>query len=312
MHDTSFHPAQRLSDLPASPAADGADNPAPAYEFCRIVTRTHAKSFYFCAQTLPRVKRNPIYAIYALCREADDLADTLSADDPQRRAAGLAEWSQALRDLYARKPVPCHPVLIAWRDMLRTYPIRIEHPLELIHGVGMDLTQSRFATFQELYAYAYRVASLVGLMTSEVFGYSDAAALQYAVALGVAFQLTNILRDVGEDARRDRIYIPLEDLSRFRCSEADVIEGRLTPNMISLLKFQVARARDYYREADKGIPFLSPDSRFTVFLSSRLYAGILADIEAHGYDVFSRRARVSLPRKLAQTPKLWLQAKMSF
>ncbi|OYT72983.1 MAG: squalene synthase [Chloracidobacterium sp. CP2_5A] len=288
---------------------------AAAYDYCRDVTRAHAKSFYFCTQTLPPRKRPAIYGIYALCRQVDDLVDTNCQAAPATVSLALDAWAEALKAVYRGEPFPSHPVLIAWRDFLARFPIKLEHPLELMQGCLTDASADgsvRFETFDELYAYAYRVASLVGLMTSEVFGYRDASALQYAVALGIAFQLTNILRDVGEDARRDRIYLPLEDLRRFGCPESAILQGRLTPELIALLKFQVRRARDFYREAECGIPLLSPDSRFTVFLSSRLYGGILRDIERHGYDVFSRRAHVTLSGKVLAVPRLWLQARWQF
>ncbi len=288
---------------------------AEAYAYCRDVTRTHAKSFYFCAQTLPPRKRPAIYGIYALCRQVDDLVDTNRQAPLDEVRLAIDAWSRALRAVYEGDAFPSHPVLIAWRDFLAQFPVKREHPLELMQGCLMDARADglvRFETFDELYAYAYRVASLVGLMTSEVFGYRDASALQYAVALGIAFQLTNILRDVGEDARRNRIYLPLEDLHRFGCPESVILQERLTPEVIALLKFQIRRARDFYREAERGIPLLSRDSRFTVFLSSRLYGGILRDIERHGYDVFSRRAHVTLSGKVLALPRLWWQARQQF
>lgn len=288
---------------------------AAAYAYCRDVTRTHAKSFYFCTQTLPARKRPAIYGIYALCRQIDDLVDTNRQASATEVTFAVERWSQVLEAVYTGAAFPAHPVLIAWHDFLPRFPVKLEHPLELMQGCLMDARTDgpvRFETFDALYAYAYRVASLVGLMTSEVFGYRDPSALQYAVALGIAFQLTNILRDIGEDARRDRIYLPLEDLRRFGCSEEVILQGRLTPELIALLKFQIRRARDFYREAECGIPLLSSDSRFTVFLSSRLYGGILRDIERHGYDVFSRRAHVSFQAKLWALPRLWLQARWQY
>lgn len=290
------------------------DEIGPAFEYCRAVTRTHAKSFYFCAQTLPTRKRLPIYAIYALCRHIDDLVDTTRNADRAELTARVQEWAEALKKVYDGTEFPSHPILLAWADSLKSFPIRYENAVDLMRGCLMDLDQKdvRFKNFDELYLYAYRVASLVGLMSSEIFGYSDDSALQYAEALGIAFQLTNILRDVGEDARRNRIYLPTDELARFGVSEDDILRGAVTPNFVELMKFQIRRARDYYREADKGIPMLSPDSRFTVFLSSRIYGGILEDIERHEYDVFSRRAHVSTIRKVVNVPKLWAQAKMKF
>ncbi|MGQ9897820.1 MAG: phytoene/squalene synthase family protein [Acidobacteriota bacterium] len=286
-----------------------------AYAYCRSVIRTHAKSFYFCTQTLPKRKRPAIYAIYALCRQIDDLVDTNRHASPMNVTLAVEAWAHALQELYAERPFPAHPVLTAWYDVLRQFPIKLEHPLELMQGCLMDARTEgpvRFERFEDLYTYAYRVASLVGLMTSEVFGYCDRSALQYAVALGIAFQLTNILRDVGEDARRNRIYLPLEDLHQFGCTERMILEGCLTPEVVALLKFEICRARDFYREAECGIRLLSPDSRLTVLLSSRLYGAILGDIERHGYDVFSRRAYVPFWAKVRAVPRLWVQSRLGF
>ena len=174
----------------------------------------------------------------------------------------------------------------------------------------MDLAQSRYATYEELEVYCYRVASVVGLMTSRIFGYSDDRALDRAVDLGIAMQLTNICRDVGEDARLGRIYIPLEDLERFGVPEENLLENRYSLSFVRLMQFQIERARGLYKNAEPGIAWLSADSRMTVRLSSRIYGQILGRIERNGYDVLSQRAYVPFHRKLATLPRVWLETKL--
>jgi len=190
---------------------------------------------------------------------------------------------------------------------LESYPIAIEHPLELIEGVAMDIEFTPFETFDELYVYCYKVASVVGLMTSEIFGYSDPAALRHAIDLGIAMQLTNILRDIGEDVDRGRIYIPLEDLERFGYSHEEFMQKTMNEKFRRLMQFQIERARNYYLSSDKGIPMLQKESRLAVALSSVNYSNILKSIEENNYDVFSQRAYRSLSQKLLTIPEVWLK-----
>lgn len=279
---------------------------AEAYALCRNVTRDHAKSFYFCAQFLPAGKRQAIYAVYALCRHLDDIVDTSSGRSADDTRAVLDAWSARLVE-----PGPDdHPALVAWRDAATNFHIPVDLAEELVRGVLMDLVQSRYATYGELEVYCYRVASVVGLMTSRIFGFTDERALDRAVDLGIAMQLTNICRDVGEDARLGRIYIPLEELERFGVAESDILEGRFSPSFVRLMQFQIERARVLYRSAEQGIAWLSADSRMTVRLSSRIYGQILGRIERNGYDVLSRRAYVPFHRKLATLPRVWLETKL--
>lgn len=274
-----------------------------ALDYCRRVTRHHARSFYFCAQFLPPEKRRGIYAIYALCRHLDDFVD--AAGD--RRAEDTIELVNEWRRLINDPGQATHPALVAWNATATKYSIRTDLAEELMRGVLMDLDTKRYETFGELDVYCYRVASVVGLMTSEVFGYSNPKALEYAVDLGKAMQLTNICRDVGEDARMDRIYLPRDEMHRFGVDEATVLGCDLTPQFVELMRFQIDRAREYYRRADAGIAMLSADCRYTVRLSSRIYGQILDRIERNGYDVLSRRAFVPLARKLTTLPSVWFE-----
>ncbi len=290
---------------------------AAAYDYCRCVTRQHAKSFYFSARFLPAPKRRAIYAVYALCRHVDDEVDAIEPDNPVAAQAAVARWQAELRAIYQSSQtvvVPLsggiNPVLLAWRDMLAHYPIPLEYPLELMRGVLMDTHQNRYATWDELKVYCYRVASVVGLMTSEIFGYAGGAAtMEYAKALGYAMQLTNILRDVGADAALGRIYLPAEDLAHFAYTEEELQRGIINENFAALMKFEIARARALYAEAELGIPRLHSDARLPVLSAARLYARILDAIEQNSCDVFTRRAHLPLSRKLRALPRLWWAAR---
>ena len=288
-----------------------------AYEHCRRVTLQHAKTFYFASRFLSREKRAACYAVYAFCRYMDDLIDTNVAhnDGIVDRATidrTIEQWERELDRVYlgldteSSGESDCAPVMRAWADTLERYSISRALPGELIEGVMMDLQSPvRYDTFEELRDYCYKVASVVGLMTSEIFGYSDPAALGHAVDLGIAMQLTNILRDIGEDAAVDRIYIPREELERFGIDECGLKQGRVCSGFRRMMRFQIDRAHAYYDSADRGIPMLELDSRLTVTLMSHNYRRILPAIEQLGFDVFSRRASIPLHRKLLSVPVLW-------
>ncbi len=270
----------------------------------------HARTFYFASHFLERRKRGACYAVYAFCRYVDDLADewsereitgSISPEESTRRA--IAAWSDDLDRVYRGEMVD-DPVMIAWADVLERYEIPRNLPDELIEGCLSDLRPHvRYATFAELREYCYKVASVVGLMTSRIFGLEDPAQQEFADAraidLGIAMQLTNILRDVGEDAADDRIYLPLDEIAAAGLEEGDILAGRWTPAFRDFMIEQIARARDYYTTAEEGILLLSKESRRTVRLMSRNYAGILQAIERNDYDVFTRRARVPGWKKLA-------------
>lgn len=279
-----------------------------AYHYCQQTARVHAKSFYFSAGFLPRHKRRAIYAVYALCRHVDDAVDEVEAADKKEIIDTIEEWKERLDEVYRGRHI-ASPVLVAWRDMLEQYPIKQELPLELMRGVLMDTHTKRYETWEELRVYCYRVASVVGLMSSEIFGYTMPETLAHAGALGYAMQLTNILRDIGEDARAGRIYLPQEDLRRFDYTEAELMRNEVNENFCRLMRFEIERARAFYREAERGIPLLDPDARFTVLLAARLYAKILNEIERNDYNVFTRRAHLSFRGKLRHIPRLWREAR---
>jgi len=285
-----------------------------AYLHCRAITREHAKTFYMATRFLPNHKQRSIFAIYALCRHLDDLVDEaedlvlqqkLACDDILHR---IDQWKDHLEETY-RGYEHDHPVLLAFADVLRNYDISIDLPFALIDGVCMDLTKKRYETFEELYDYSYKVASIVGLMTSEVFGYEDPAALKHAVDLGIAMQLTNILRDVGEDLGKGRIYLPLEERERFGVTEQKLFNGVKDRHFREMMEFNIKRAEHYYESADRGIALLSPDSRLPVSLARENYSRILNRIRDNHYDVFKQRAYLGFWEKLSVLPRAWWQSR---
>ena len=287
-----------------------------AYSYCKNISRHHAKTFYLASLFLPKKQQNPIFAIYALLRTVDDVVDM--AEDKLKDglitsdeiSMMLESWKSRLKACYAGN-VDNDPIMMAWQDTLKSYAIPIDLPLDLMDGVAMDIEFKPFETFEELYVYCYKVAAVVGLMTSEIFGYSDKQALEHAIELGIAMQLTNILRDIGEDVDRGRIYLPLEDLRRFNYSQEEFMQKRINNNFINLMKFQIERARGYYRSSEKGIPMLEKQSRFGVSISSINYGNILSAIEKNNYDVFSKRAYRSFYQKISTIPYVWYKTRMS-
>ncbi len=286
-----------------------------AYSYCRNISRHHAKTFYLASLFLPKKQQNPIFAIYALLRTVDDVVDM--AEDKLKDglitsneiSVMLESWKSRLKACYAGN-VDNDPIMMAWQDTLKSYAIPIELPLDLMDGVAMDIEFKPFETFEELYVYCYKVAAVVGLMTSEIFGYSDKQALEHAIELGIAMQLTNILRDIGEDVDRGRIYLPLEDLRRFNYSQEEFMQKRINNNFINLMKFQIERARSYYCSSEKGIPMLERQSRFGVCISSINYGNILSAIEKNNYDVFSKRAYRSFYQKISTIPYVWYKTRV--
>lgn len=291
------------------------DKVTEAYDYCRRVTQRASKTFYWGSTFLPPPKRRAIWAVYALCRVVDDIIDEAVSPDAPRvghlsgsstPVEALNYWRTSLERIYVQGGTDEGPVQIAWSDLLNCYPVPLRPALNLLDGVEMDLTCNRYFSFDDLYLYCYRVAGTVGLLTSPIFGYQDDTALQYAVDLGVALQLTNILRDIGEDARHDRIYLPLDEIKRFGYSEGKLMEGIINDAFRELLRFQIARADEYYQRAQPGISLLSADCRLAVRLSATLYHSILGRILLNNYNVFTIRASVPLKTKLAAASQYWV------
>ncbi len=269
-----------------------------AYARAEAVTRANSRSFYLASSLLPREKRRALRALYSFCRTTDDLVDR-PGDGVE---AKLAAWR---RRAMSPTPDPDDPVAMAWTDTRLRYRIPWRYAEQLIDGVARDLRQKRYDTFDDLAGYAYGVASTVGLMSMHVLGFTGHEAIPYAVKLGVALQITNILRDVGEDWREGRLYLPAEELAAHGLSEADLAAGRVDARWRQFMRFQIDRNRRLYDEARPGIALLAKDGRLAVAAAAEFYRAILEDIEAHDYDVFHRRAHVSGWGKLRRVPGLW-------
>jgi phytoene synthase len=298
-----------MTDLSSKPTKDNQVLLAESYRYCEHVAKTEAKNFYYSFLTLPPERKAAMCAIYAFMRYSDDVSDEAAAE--QSKAEEMQQWRDAL-DKALGGEYGDSLILPAFHDTARKYNIPAHYFHELIDGTAMDLTQSRYETFEDLHLYCYRVASVVGFVCIHVWGFDPAGgkALQYAEACGLAFQLTNILRDVKEDAERARIYLPQEDLRRFGVTEAQLKAGDMTENVRALLKFEADRAAKFYAEAEHLLPLVSTDGRPTLTIMIRIYRGILTAIEQNRYDVFSQRARVSSPKKMAIVLRAWLSSRL--
>ncbi|MBE2255928.1 MAG: phytoene/squalene synthase family protein [Ignavibacteria bacterium] len=281
-----------------------------AYNYCKNITKTYAKTFYFTSGFLPENKKNAAYAIYAFCRYIDDLVDLKSvkkeADPEIKIYKAIQKWKEDLQSVYDGKVID-HPIMIALYDTLSKFNIPQNLPNELIDGVVMDMTINRYDDFENLKNYCYKVASVVGLMTLEIFGYEREEAIEYAIDMGIAMQLTNILRDVKEDAEKNRIYIPKTEFEKFNYSEEEFKTFRFNDNFKELMKFQIERANYFYDKAQNGIKFLDKDSRVTVGLMSMNYRRILEEIESINFNVYTSRAYVPFYKKLLNVPRVYLQ-----
>ncbi|MEO0947083.1 MAG: phytoene synthase [Cyanobacteria bacterium J06641_5] len=300
-----------------NPQASSIDD---AYELCRQITAKYSKTFYMGTMLMPAAKRQAIWAIYVWCRRTDELVDGPQAAYTTHET--LERWEQRLEALFAGHPGDDYDLALV--NAIERFPrLEIQPFRDMIAGQHMDLDRSRYATFEDLCLYCYRVAGTVGIMSNAILGCAPSNApapweqgnrepyvpKDEAVALGIANQLTNILRDVGEDARRGRIYLPLEDLRRFDYSEEDLLAGKIDARWRALMDFQIQRARAYYLQAEAGIRSLSPDARWTVWTALMLYQGILdAIVTRNQYDVFTRRAFVPKWEKFFYLPVSWLRA----
>ncbi len=275
-----------------------------AYEQCRRITRQQAKNFYYAFITLPPAKRKAIYAAYAFCRLCDDATDeTLPLTEKLR----LLEQIRSDLALAYQGQGPS-PVFLALAHAATTYHIPQEYFEDVIKGVEMDLTKSRYQTFEELRLYCYRVAAVVGLICIQIFGYRDPRARDYGVDLGLAMQLTNILRDVNEDLERDRIYIPQDEMERFGYSERALKARRMDEAFQRLMGFQAQRARHYFQNGLHLLPLISPRSRACPAILAGVYSRILDRIEASHFNVFNGRVSLSKREKLFLTTKIWLRS----
>ncbi len=273
-----------------------------AYEACRTITRREAKNFYYAFLTLPAAKRRAIYAAYAFCRHCDDSVDEETS--AAAKLTALADLKTNLDDTYSGGSPS--PVFLALADVAKRYDIPQDYFREVILGVESDLVKDRFQNFDELREYCYRVASVVGLICLQIFGYEDEAAKEYAVDLGLAMQLTNIIRDVREDLDMGRVYLPQDEMARFGYSEEDLRNGVRNQAFMDLMKFQSQRARGYFERGFKLLPYLSRRSRACPAVLGALYSRVLDRIEASDYDVLESRVSLSKAEKIRITAKTWL------
>lgn len=272
-----------------------------AYGLCERITLENSRTFHLASGLLPAGKREAARALYAFCRVTDDLVDE-AAQDGRRRGA-LEDWRVLLHEPH---PPVEEQVALAWADARSRFNIPAGYAEQLVDGVARDLDQTRYTTFDDLAAYSYGVASTVGLMAMHIIGFRGASALSYAVKLGVALQVTNILRDVGEDWRNGRVYLPADELAAFGLDESVIAEARFRdPRWRDFMRFQIARNRQLYTEGLPGIALLEPEGRLAITAAAQLYRAILTDIEHHDYDVFSRRAHIGKLGKVARLPAIW-------
>ncbi len=268
-----------------------------AYRRCEQITRQYSKSFFFSTQFLPHEKRCAVRALYAFCRMSDDTVDQPTGNPTHT----LATW---VRQVRASHPRPDNPVLLAWHDTRTRFQLEPALVDELLAGIAMDLSLHRYETFADLWLYCYRVASVVGLLSMGILG-ADKGANPYAIKLGVALQLTNILRDVGEDAERGRVYLPMDELQQFGLTCDDILNRVYDDRLRALLDFQIARAHRLYDESLAGIALLAPDSRMGVAAAAITYRGILDRIVENDYDVYTKRAHLTTTEKLGLLPSIW-------
>lgn len=309
-----------MATAPTLLTATGQPSLEAAYEACRQETSRWAKTFYLGTLLMPPAKRRAIWAIYVWCRRTDELMDSEEAQ--QRTTPELADrldaWEQRTREMFDGRIADGLDLVM--HDTIQRYPQPLQPYLDMVEGMRMDLVTHRYATFEQLKLYCYRVAGTVGLMTQEVMGVDSAYTSapwshapdtsDAAVALGIANQLTNILRDVGEDRGRGRIYLPRDEMRHFGYTEDQLIAGVVNENWRALMRFQLKRARDWFSRSEAGVRWLAPDARWPVWASLRLYRGILDAIEKNDYDVFRRRAFVPRLGKFLDLPLSYVIAQV--
>lgn len=275
---------------------------AAAYAQCDQITVAHSRTFALASRLLPAPQRQAARALYAFCRITDDAIDHTNVDP----AARLAAWRATA---LAEQPAADAPVALAWADTRHRYRIPARYAQQLVEGVAADLHKTRYASFDELAVYCYSVASTVGLMAMHIIGFSGRDAIPYAVKMGVALQLTNILRDVREDWAVGRLYLPQDELAAFGLTEDDIAAGRADDRWRAFMRFQIERNRRLYAEAMPGIAKLHPSGRYAIAAAAELYQAILAEIAARDGDVFSQRVELSAWDKVRRLPGIWWRAR---
>jgi phytoene synthase len=272
-------------------------------EYCQQKAAGSGSSFYYSFMFLPPERRRAITAVYAYCREVDDIVDECS--DTAIARTKLAWWRDELARLYAGQPQ--HPVARALQPCLEPFDLRRELMLEIIDGMEMDLTQNRYLDFKALELYCYRVAGAVGLLAARIFGHTDPRTLDYARDLGTAFQLTNIVRDVGEDARKNRIYLPLDELARFGVGVPQILDAKYDDKFVRLMEFQGERAERYYDQAFAQLPAVDRAAQRPGLIMAAIYRTLLAEIRNDRYQVLDRRTALTPIRKLWIAGRTWVR-----
>jgi len=266
------------------------------FQEAKKITKKFAKTFYLASLFLPKEKKYASYAVYAICRLSDEAVDKLNCLSQEE---SLQILESKISDAYTDKQIS-EPLLLAFRQTVNKYKIPQKYFDELIKGMRMDLVVNHYRDFPALYEYCYRAAGVVGLIMLKIFGYKNNATEDYAIKLGVAMQLTNILRDINEDLIRGRVYLPQDEMTQFSISEQQLFKGQVDDNLRNFLRFQISRCRKLYNESLAGIKFINkPICRFVVLCMKEVYSGILDAIEENDFDVFTKRAYVNKLRKAA-------------
>jgi len=272
-------------------------------QYCQDKAAASGSSFYYSFLFLPAPRRRAIVALYAFCREVDDIVDECT--DEHVAQTKLNWWRQEINDLYQGQPH--HPVSHALLPVIRDFNLPAEQLLEIIDGMEMDLSLHRYEDFKSLRLYCHRVAGVVGELSAVIFGYTDRATLRYAADLGLAFQLTNIIRDVGEDARRNRIYLPMDELAKFNVPASDILNARQTENFRQLMEFQYQRAQQFYEQAFAALPAADRKTQKTGLIMSGIYRTLLEEIRHDGFQVLTHRTALTPIRKLWIAWRTWLK-----
>ena len=273
------------------------------HAYCQEKAASSGSSFYYSFMFLPPERRQAIVALYAFCREVDDVVD--ECHDMQIAQTKLEWWRNQIRLVFEGEPQ--HPVALALKDIIGRFNLPREQLLEIIDGMQMDLQQTRYLDWKALHLYCYRVASVVGLLSAEIFGYQNRQTLKYAHDLGLAFQLTNIIRDVGEDARRGRIYLPIDEMQRFNVPAKQILEARYDDNFRQLMGIQAERARQLYDWAFSQLPAEDRKAQRPGLIMAAIYRTLLDEIEADGFQVLDRRTSLTPLRKIWIAGKTWFK-----
>lgn len=271
-------------------------------EYCQSKAAQSGSSFYYSFLFLPKERREAITALYAFCREVDDIAD--ECKDVAIARIKLEWWRHELAQTYADNP--SHPVSQALLPAIRAYDLALEQFEEIIDGMEMDLQHVRYPDFKSLQLYCYRVAAVVGQLAAAIFGFTERNTLKYAHDLGIAFQLTNIIRDVGEDAQRNRIYLPQDELAQFGVSEKDILTGQTSPGFRALLAHQTARAQQFYQQAMQELPQADRRNQRPGLVMAAIYQAVLNEIARDGYPVLKQRVSLTPIRKLWLAWRTWV------